>query len=875
MSRRHRSFTSSPVGRTLVGATALGWVLTGPGAVGLAAADGDSDVQIQNTETIQVYTDATGKVDTKKIYEQLVLTGNGPVDFANPVSTDGLRNLDGFSGFDVKDGAEQISTTVDGQQRLRSVSEYDGDLPLDVAVTYVLDGKEVSPGDVVGESGDLEVKYHVENVTGQPQQIEVSDGRGGTITKTVDVVLPMVGSLTTVLPANFTEVQSDQANIAGDGRGGTKMTFTMTLVPPIGSPTADFGYTAKISDGLIPRATVSALPVSPLASSSLKTAADSYQGGSETGADLTAGATEIDENLLKLRDGAQDLSKGLLKLYAGAGQLSDGLNNDAAPGTQQLADGSTALADGASRLSAGSGDLVGGLHRLRDGTGDLLGGSRDLRAGAVRVRDGASDLNDGAVRLRNGASDLNAGAVRLRAGASDLNDGAVRLRNGAGDLRDGSRRLNSGALQLASGQGALADGLRLLYRGVDTLPEDVRAQLATNTDYQTLLGTLTSIVNGIGSVSDSPASPTLLGGMNAIEYAMRYPAPTASLDCAVALGGGTPTKCGAMDGVDFIANQLSTGANDLNQLKGATGPLVQINGCAVVPGTTNTPAPPASQAGISQECVLIATIYYGLFSPDPAAPGAQAKVLLAASKLLEISAKVDDQLLDNDGDPEVEGLPKLRRALSNGSPTTCNRTNPNAADACGVAQALLIIRAGVPELVDTLTNQISDELKANIGVPTAGCDPDGDPALCCRSARGRWSGSCRRQSAARGRFDEAGRRHGPAGRRISSAGRRDRGAGRWDASPGRRHHRADRRHPAAVRWHRPACRRHPPAQRWGGPAEQRRNPARPRWRPAAGRGAAALRWCRSARRRAPAASRRHHQGRGRQQPAARRSADSV
>ncbi len=692
--------------RGLAGVTAAAWVLSGPAAIGVAA-DGEGNVEIQNTETVQVYTDASGKVDTKRVYEQLVLTGHGKVDFSNPVSTEGLRNLDGFSGFDVKDGAEQISTSVDGQERLRSLSDYNGDLPLEVTVMYLLDGKEVSPGDVIGKSGDLEVKYHVENVTGETQQIEVSDGRGGTVTQGVDVVLPMVGSLTTVLPSNFTETQSDQANIAGDGRGGTKMTFTMTLVPPIGSATADFGYTAKITDGVIPDATMSALPVSPLASASLKKAADSYQGGSQTGADLTAGASEIDANLLRLRDGAQDLTKGVMKLYAGAGQLSDGLNNDAVPGTRQLAGGSSKLADGATTLAAGSGDLVGGLNRLRDGTGDLLGGTRDLRDGAVRIRNGVSDLNDGAVRLRDGAA--------------RANDGAVRLRNGAGDLRDGAVRLNAGALQFSGGQDALAEGLRLLYRGVDTLPEDVRAQLATNTDYQTLLGTLTALVNGIGSVGDSPASPTLLGGMNAIEYAMRYP-PAAGLDCAVALGGGTPTKCGAMDGVDYIADQLSTGAAALTQLKGAIGSLADNNGCLIAAaGPPAVPAPPDLQATL--DCKRIATLYYGLFSPDPTAAGAQAKVLLAAAKLKEISAKVDDQLLDNDGDPEVEGLPKLRRALSNGSPATCNRADPAAADACGVAQALLIIRAGVPELVDTLTNQISTELKANIGVPTVGCDP--------------------------------------------------------------------------------------------------------------------------------------------------------
>ena len=42
--------------------------------------------------------------------------------------------------------------------------------------------------------------------------------------------------------------------MAGDGKGGTKLSFTMTLFPPIGSDTATFGYTAEIADGVVPRA---------------------------------------------------------------------------------------------------------------------------------------------------------------------------------------------------------------------------------------------------------------------------------------------------------------------------------------------------------------------------------------------------------------------------------------------------------------------------------------------------------------------------------------------------------------------------------------------------------------------------------------------
>ena len=342
-----------------------------------AAAAGNGDVKVVNTETVQVYTDATGAIDTKRVYEQLALTGKGSVDVHNPIETDGLRNLDGFGGFEVKDGQQVANLTVDGEQRLRSVSDYSGKLPLEVKVRYFLDGKPVEPGDVVGEDGKLEVKYVVKNVTGAEQEVTFDDGKGGTVTKTVEVPIPMVGSLSTVAPPNFTDVTSSEANMAGDGKGGTKMSFTMTLFPPIGSDTAEFGYTANITNGVVPRASISALPVNPLESPSFKAAGASYKGGADTGVELTDGATQIDENLLKLRDGAGELLAGLIKLRDGAAQLDAGLGGVAAPGAKRLAAGAGELDSGIGQLNDGAGKLADGADRLHDGSSHCRSGRRE------------------------------------------------------------------------------------------------------------------------------------------------------------------------------------------------------------------------------------------------------------------------------------------------------------------------------------------------------------------------------------------------------------------------------------------------------------------------------------------------------------------
>lgn len=113
-------------------------------------------------------------------------------------------------------------------------------------------------------------------------------------------------------------MQCKGANQAGDGKGGMQLSFTMTLFPLIGAPTATFGYTANVTDGVVPKVDVTALPVNPLQSPTFKGAVASYQGGADTGAELVDGAVKIDTNVLKLHDGSADLLAGLVKLREGA-----------------------------------------------------------------------------------------------------------------------------------------------------------------------------------------------------------------------------------------------------------------------------------------------------------------------------------------------------------------------------------------------------------------------------------------------------------------------------------------------------------------------------------------------------------------------------
>ena len=495
-----------------------------------AAGDDGSGVKVVNTETVQIYTNAAGEVQQRRVYEQLDMTGKGKVDLTNPISTSGLRNLDGFGGFDVKNGEQVVNTTVDGEKKTRSVSDYKRGLPLDVAVVYKLDGKTIEPGDVVGKSGRLEVLYTVKNITSSPQQLTFDDGKGGKVTKTVAVPVPMVGSLTTTAPPSFDNVRSDEANLAGDGKGGTKLSFTMTLLAPVGSKTARFGYTADITDGVVPRAEITALPVDPLQSPSFASAATSYQGGASTGAELAAGATTIDGNLLKLRDGASSLLAGLLKLRDGAQSLQDGLQNQAAPGARKLAAGADALDTGLDRLEDGS-------YKLANGTGDLKDGASTLSAGSSKVDTGAHQVAGGAGKVAGGATSALAGSRKLTGGLKQISDGL-------GGLADG-----------ATGLPSATAGIKLLQGGVD----QISAGLGTPDDAETLIGGLTTLETGLGRLGTGAGQ--LTGGLQQLTAANGLPAAVKGVDDVQAGLAGAVSDGGSFDaliaGLDSLSDNVA------------------------------------------------------------------------------------------------------------------------------------------------------------------------------------------------------------------------------------------------------------------------------------------------------------------------------
>lgn len=96
-------------------------------------------------------------------------------------------------------------------------------------------------------------------------------------------------------------------------------------------------------------------------------------------------------------------------------------------------------------------EITENINKLKDGMAQLKDGASRLADGVSALKDGAKTLADGATELKNGAEALKEGANPLGDGVSQLNDGATALETGSAQLTEGLNTLTANNEALASG----------------------------------------------------------------------------------------------------------------------------------------------------------------------------------------------------------------------------------------------------------------------------------------------------------------------------------------------------------------------------------------------------------------------------------------
>ena len=236
-------------------------------------------------------------------------------------------------------------------------------LPIDVKVTYALDGQEAALEDIIRQSGHLTVTVNLKN--NETDTVNVN-GKDRTI------VTPLITAVGVILGGDASNVTAEHGMIESAAKSSVAAFVTLPGVKDSLSGLLP-DEVDSIEDYLQDTVTVEA-DVEDFTCPQVMVAC-----ATSTAALGTSNVFDL-SSINDLTDGINQLNDAMSQLMDGASQLVDG--------TSQLAGGVLALLDGANTLNNGAAALDDGLGQLTNGLDTLSANNAALNAGAQQVADG-------------------------------------------------------------------------------------------------------------------------------------------------------------------------------------------------------------------------------------------------------------------------------------------------------------------------------------------------------------------------------------------------------------------------------------------------------------------------------------------------------
>lgn len=366
--------------------------------------EGHADTQAQKEETVYVVADATGSSKSVIVSEWL----------KNPQGAGELRDETDLSEIENVKGDESYVENSDGTITWQAGGKdiyYQGTtnkkLPVEMKITYKLDGKEISPNELAGKSGKVTIRMDYVN----HEKTKVTVGE-----KEEEVAVPFTAVSGMILSEDFTNVQVTNGKVISDGKNQVVVGIAMPgLSDSLKVEDEDFDTDIEIPEYVEMTADVENFSLNMTMTMVLSDILSGLQ--LDEGVDLSGLEDSIDTLLdasAQLVDGSDELSNGLGTLksrmgeYAsGVSSLKEGVENYTA-GASQVNDGIAALKDGSGALITGAGSLSDGVEQIAQS----FTAENGLLAGASALSEGAKKLEEG---LNAAMTEEEAASVREQA----------------------------------------------------------------------------------------------------------------------------------------------------------------------------------------------------------------------------------------------------------------------------------------------------------------------------------------------------------------------------------------------------------------------------------------------------------------------------
>lgn len=311
------------------------------------------------SETVYAVMNGDGSIKSTTVSEHLY-SASGLANVTDKTTLTDIQNTESDAEF-TQNGEELVWNTNDTDVYYKGNT--DKALPIDVKVTYALDGQEAALEDIIGKSGHLTVTVALKN--NETGTVNVN-GKDRTI------VTPLITAVGVILGEDASNVTAEHGMIESAAKSSVAAFVTLPgvkdslsgLLPDEVNSIEDYlqdtvTVEADVEDFTCPQVMVAC---------ATSTAA--------LGTDNVFDLSSIND----LTDGINQLNDAMSQLMDGASQLVDG--------TSQLAGGVLALLDGANTLNNGAAALDDGLGQLTNGLDTLSANNAALNAGAQQVADG-------------------------------------------------------------------------------------------------------------------------------------------------------------------------------------------------------------------------------------------------------------------------------------------------------------------------------------------------------------------------------------------------------------------------------------------------------------------------------------------------------
>ena len=311
------------------------------------------------SETVYAVMNGDGSIKSTTVSEHLY-SASGLANVTDKTTLTDIQNTESDAEF-TQNGEELVWNTNDTDVYYKGNT--DKALPIDVKVTYALDGQEAALEDIIGKSGHLTVTVNLKN--NETGTVNVN-GKDRTI------VTPLITAVGVILGEDASNVTAEHGMIESAAKSSVAAFVTLPGVKDSLSGLLP-DEVDSIEDYLQDTVTVEA-DVEDFTCPQVMVAC-----ATSTAALGTSNVFDL-SSINDLTDGINQLNDAMSQLMDGASQLVDG--------TSQLAGGVLALLDGANTLNNGAAALDDGLGRLTNGLDTLSANNAALNAGAQQVADG-------------------------------------------------------------------------------------------------------------------------------------------------------------------------------------------------------------------------------------------------------------------------------------------------------------------------------------------------------------------------------------------------------------------------------------------------------------------------------------------------------